>query len=169
MRVEEAIGQRIQELRKAQTDAKEMTQEELGERLGRYLERPWSRQAVSAAEKGQRAFTSVELAAFALVFDVPVQGLFLPSVEVSAIDMPSGVVVDPRSLSRAPADEGMEVDPQFSSRMLREVIQRFRQAAEQVQGMAETAERTRQSIAAGYEAALDLEAMHAAITWKDES
>lgn len=169
MRIEEVIGQRIQELRKAQADTKEMTQEDLGESLGRYLERPWSRQAVSAAEKGQRAFTSVELAAFALVFDVPVQRLLSTSIDVSTIEMPSGVEIDPRSLTHTSADKEFEIDPQFSARMLREVIDRFKQAAEEVREMAELAARTRQSITTGYEAALDLEAMHAVITWKEES
>jgi len=36
---------------------------DLGEALGRYLGRPWSRQAVHQAERGQRSFTAAELTA----------------------------------------------------------------------------------------------------------
>jgi hypothetical protein len=49
---------------------------DLGEALGRYLGKPWSRQAVHQAERGQRSFTATELTALALVLDTSVQGLF---------------------------------------------------------------------------------------------
>jgi transcriptional regulator with XRE-family HTH domain len=72
MRVEEAIGRQIAHLR-AQ---RQLSLADLGEALGRYLGKPWSRQAVHQAERGQRSFTAAELAALALVLDTAVQALF---------------------------------------------------------------------------------------------
>jgi transcriptional regulator with XRE-family HTH domain len=72
MRVEEAIGRQITHLR-AQ---RQLSQADLGEALGRYLGKPWSRQAVHQAERGQRSFTAAELTALALVLDTSVQALF---------------------------------------------------------------------------------------------
>src|ERR1700756_1275987 len=72
MRVEEAIGRQVARLR-AQ---RQVSPGDLGEALGRYLGKPWSRQAVHQAERGQRSFTAAELTALALVLDTSVQGLF---------------------------------------------------------------------------------------------
>ena len=72
MRVEQAIGRQITHLR-AQ---RQLSQADLGEALGRYLGKPWSRQAVHQAERGQRSFTAAELTALALVLDTSVQALF---------------------------------------------------------------------------------------------
>jgi transcriptional regulator with XRE-family HTH domain len=72
MRVEEAIGRQIAHLR-AQ---RQLSQADLGEALGRYLGKPWSRQAVHQAERGQRSFSAAELTALALVLDTSVQALF---------------------------------------------------------------------------------------------
>jgi transcriptional regulator with XRE-family HTH domain len=72
MRVEEAIGRQIAH-RRAQ---RQLSLADLGEALGRYLGKPWSRQAVHQAERGQRSFTAAELTALALVLDTAVQALF---------------------------------------------------------------------------------------------
>src|SRR5215467_10337390 len=56
MRVEEAIGRQVARLR-AQ---RQLSLADLGEALGRYLGKPWSRQAVHQAERGQRSFTAAE-------------------------------------------------------------------------------------------------------------
>jgi transcriptional regulator with XRE-family HTH domain len=72
MRVEEAIGRQIARLR-AQ---RQRSQADLGEALGCYLGKPWSRQAVHQAERGQRSFTAAELTALALALDTSVQALF---------------------------------------------------------------------------------------------
>lgn len=90
MRIEEVIGQRIQELRKAQPGTGEMSQEKLGSLLEPLLGKPWSRQAVSAAEAGKRAFTAVELVALAAVLDTTIDDLFDPRWQ-AAVTMPSGV------------------------------------------------------------------------------
>jgi transcriptional regulator with XRE-family HTH domain len=88
--VEQAIGHRIREIR----EAKGMTQEALGAELAVYLERPWSRQAVSAAEQGKRAFAAVELLALAQALDTPVVSLLRPPVTATTVDMPSGTKLD---------------------------------------------------------------------------
>ena len=90
MRVEEAIGRQVSRLR-AQ---RQLSLTDLGEALGRYLDKPWSRQAVHQAERGQRSFTAAELTALALALDTSVQTLFhaddgpikLPRRAVSAED-----------------------------------------------------------------------------------
>ncbi|GAA3655494.1 hypothetical protein GCM10022224_018270 [Nonomuraea antimicrobica] len=86
LRVEEAIGRQIARLRAE----RRMSLTELGEALGRYLDRPWSRQAVHQAERGQRAFTAAELTALALVLDTAVPVLF--RAEDDRIELPGGAV-----------------------------------------------------------------------------
>src|ERR1700761_9180358 len=80
--VEAAIGQQIARLR----EARGLSLTQLGEALGRYLGRPWSRQAVHQAERGRRAFTAAELAALALAPDTSGPALFLP--EPDQIQLP---------------------------------------------------------------------------------
>jgi transcriptional regulator with XRE-family HTH domain len=82
MRVEEAIGRQIARIR-AQ---RQLSLTELGEALGRYLDRPWSRQAVHQAERGQRSFTAVELTALALALDTSIPALF--RAEDDRIELP---------------------------------------------------------------------------------
>lgn len=90
MRVEAAIGQQIAHLRAA----RQMSLTQLGQAMGRYLGKPWSRQAVHQAERGRRAFTAAELAAVALALDTSIPALFLsdagpvelPGMTVSAED-----------------------------------------------------------------------------------
>jgi transcriptional regulator with XRE-family HTH domain len=86
MRVEEAIGRQIAHLR-AQ---RQLSQADLGEALGRYLGKPWSRQAVHQAERGQRSFTAAELTALALVLDTSVQALF--RAEDDHIELPGRAI-----------------------------------------------------------------------------
>ncbi|SEG24221.1 Helix-turn-helix domain-containing protein [Nonomuraea solani] len=86
MRVEEAIGRQIARLRAE----RRMSLTELGEALGGYLDRPWSRQAVHQAERGQRSFTAAELTALALVLDTSVPALF--RAEDDPIELPGRAV-----------------------------------------------------------------------------
>ena len=80
MRIETAIGKRIAHFR----EARQLSLTQLGEAMGRYLGKPWSRQAVHQAERGRRAFTAAELAALALVLDTSVPALFLADGDASA-------------------------------------------------------------------------------------
>ncbi len=86
MRVETAIGRQIARLR----EARQMSLTQLGEAVGRYLDRPWSRQAVHQAERGQRAFTAAELTALALALDTSVPALFL--AEDEPVELPGATV-----------------------------------------------------------------------------
>lgn len=51
-------------------------QDELGAHVADYVEYPWTRQTVSDAENGRRAFTAEDVIALALTFDVPISALF---------------------------------------------------------------------------------------------
>lgn len=93
MELEKVIGARIAALREGK-----MTQAELGERVGRYLGKPWSRQTVSAAEKGRRAFAALDLLVLSIELDVPLYSLFEPmpseeGEEDSEIETPGGVPI----------------------------------------------------------------------------
>ena len=97
MRVEELVGQRI----RTERDRLEMTQEQLGKRLSDKLGRSWSRQAVSAAEKGDRAFTAAELVAIASTLDISVGGLLMPPAGVDDVEMPNGTALSRQDLVAA--------------------------------------------------------------------
>jgi transcriptional regulator with XRE-family HTH domain len=86
LRIEEGIGQRIRERR----EQLEMSQAELGRLLGPLLDKEWSRQTVSAAEQGKRAFTSAEVVAISHVLRTTVSQLFRPPAKAGEITMPSG-------------------------------------------------------------------------------
>ena len=86
MRVETAIGNQIARLR----ETRQMSLTQLGQALGRYLDRPWSRQAVHQAERGRRAFTAAELAAFALALDTSVPALFL--TDADQLELPGATI-----------------------------------------------------------------------------
>src|SRR5262252_1100792 len=86
MRVEVAIGKQIARLR----EMRHLSLTELGEAVGRYLDRSWSRQAVHQAERGRRAFTAAELAAFALVLDTSVPALFL--ADADQLELPGATI-----------------------------------------------------------------------------
>src|SRR5437763_1475042 len=86
MRVEQAIGRQIATLR-AQ---RRLSLADLGEALGGYLGKPWSRQAVHQAERGQRSFTAAELTALALALDTSVQALF--RAEDDPIELPGRAI-----------------------------------------------------------------------------
>ena len=86
MRVETAIGNQIARLR----ETRQMSLTQLGEALGRYLGRPWSRQAVHQAERGRRAFTAAELAALALALDTSVPALFL--ADADQLELPGATI-----------------------------------------------------------------------------
>jgi transcriptional regulator with XRE-family HTH domain len=86
MRIETAIGKQIARLR----EARQMSLTQLGEAMGKYLDKPWSRQAVHQAERGRRAFTAAEMAALALALETSVPALFL--VDAAHIELPSAAI-----------------------------------------------------------------------------
>ena len=86
MRVETAIGKQIARFR----ETRQMSLTQLGEALGQYLDKPWSRQAVHQAERGRRAFTAAELTAIALALGTSVPALFLADGE--PVELPGATV-----------------------------------------------------------------------------
>lgn len=93
--IEEVIGERI---RMARSTAG-LSQEQLGHLLEPYLGRPWTRQAVSSAEKGGRDFTALELLGLAQVLDVHTAWLMTPPAGAT-IDTPGGMTVPADDLWR---------------------------------------------------------------------
>lgn len=89
MTVEQAIGDR---LRRVRTKAG-LSQADVGSSLTRFLGKSWSRQAVWAAEQGQRAFTAVELYALAQVLDVSPAWLLGPQSGDDQCMYPTGLTI----------------------------------------------------------------------------
>lgn len=87
MKVEEVVGRRIREAR----EARGLSQEEFGGLLATHLAKPWARQAMSAAEKGQRSFSAVELLAISVVIGCDIAALFRMPGDLDGVTMPSGV------------------------------------------------------------------------------
>ena len=86
MQIEVAIGKQIARFR----EARQMSLTQLGEVLGKYLDKPWSRQAVHQAERGRRAFTAAEMAALALALETSIPALFL--TDDAHIELPGAAV-----------------------------------------------------------------------------
>jgi transcriptional regulator with XRE-family HTH domain len=72
---EQVVGHRIAS---ARSDRGIRRQEELGARLEDYLGKPWTKQAVSETERGNRKLNPTELLAFATVLGYPVSWFFVP-------------------------------------------------------------------------------------------
>ena len=90
MRIEEIVGKRVQ----AKREELGWSQAELGQRLGKHLGSSWSRQSVSAAEKGKRAFPVAEMVAFAHVLDVTISYLLMPPPDVLEVELTPGGAAD---------------------------------------------------------------------------
>jgi transcriptional regulator with XRE-family HTH domain len=86
LRIETAIGKQIARFR----ETRQMSLTQLGKAMGKYLDKPWSRQAVHQAERGRRAFTAAEMAALALVLETSIPALFL--TDDTHIELPSAAV-----------------------------------------------------------------------------
>jgi transcriptional regulator with XRE-family HTH domain len=97
LKIEEVIGKHIADAR----DQQGMSQQQLAEKIGEVLGRPWSRQAVWAAEKGRRAFTAAELVAFAVVLGVPVAHLLSPPLTNGDVQLQDGAAIDKTELRAA--------------------------------------------------------------------
>jgi len=75
-----------------------MSQEELGRRLEPLLGKAWPRQAVWAAERGQRAFTAAELLALATALETTPGLLITPHPWVETVETPGGASVPVKEL-----------------------------------------------------------------------
>lgn len=101
MTVEEIVGANVRQIR----EELEMTQEQLGAALGEYLGKTWTRQAVSAAEKGRRNWRATDVMGVAMILEVSAGRLLFPR-EAETVDFPArgvnakairGVVLKPNS------------------------------------------------------------------------
>lgn len=122
MNTSQIVGRRIFQARKDLA----LSQNELGQRLGELLEKPWFPQAVAEAEKGRRQFTAEELLALARVLDRPVAWFFIPpaseDVEFPSRTVPFGELVNGPLLggvegnaAQALVEEGMAIVNALSS------------------------------------------------------
>ncbi|MFD1660008.1 helix-turn-helix transcriptional regulator [Streptomyces caeni] len=121
MKIEEVIGANLQWIREDQG----MTQAQLGEAVARHLGKPWSRQAVSAAEKGRRAFSAADLLALALVLDVTIPSFFLlRDWNRDDVELPGTVVLADaymkRVFHRSDIKAGADLLTRSSARRLRD-------------------------------------------------
>ncbi|MFE3202288.1 helix-turn-helix transcriptional regulator [Embleya sp. NPDC059237] len=91
MKIEQVIGRNARRLR----EARGLSQADLGRDVASHLGHPWSRQAVSAAEKGRRAFTASDLLALSRVLDSTIPELLLPAERPQGpgIELGDGVYV----------------------------------------------------------------------------
>lgn len=72
MRIQELIGRNVRQAR----EEADLSQRELGQRIGNVLGKPWHPQAVSAAEKGGRDWAAEDLVAVAFVLGRTIESLF---------------------------------------------------------------------------------------------
>lgn len=93
MKIEEVIGSNMRRVR----EERGLSQTDLGQAIEPHQGRAWSRQAVSAAEKGQRAFSAADLMALALVLDVSIPSLFLLTDwrDDRSVEIADGITVSP--------------------------------------------------------------------------
>ncbi|WDG17482.1 helix-turn-helix domain-containing protein [Microbacterium sp. Clip185] len=99
MRIEKIVGQNMAKLRAH----KDWSQPQLGKAIGDLLgTKPWSRQAVSNAENGQRAFTAADLVAIACVLETSPAALLalgptstVKAIEVGDVSIPRGTLENP--------------------------------------------------------------------------
>lgn len=106
LKIERIVGERIRIAREAMG----YSQTELGRRIGEALDKAWPRQAISAAERGERAFTASELFVFGQILRVPVSSFFSPPSGVDEIEVSSGTtyptsVLDDLRIADNPAQE----------------------------------------------------------------
>jgi transcriptional regulator with XRE-family HTH domain len=124
VRIEEIVGERV----RAKREELRWSQAELGERLGKHLGAPWSRQSVSAAEKGKRAFPVAEMIAFARVLDVTISYLLMPPANIDTVEMAPGVVAESAVIMRSTlpfkgTDGSEEKQLETAGRFLRHLLE----------------------------------------------
>jgi hypothetical protein len=78
----QVIGLNVKRLRESR-----MTAEEFGQRIGEILGKTWPRQVVYMMERGGRACTAEDVTAAAMVLDVPIMDLFIPSADVDQVQV----------------------------------------------------------------------------------
>lgn len=119
MKLEEVIGENIARHRAEQG----LSQADLGEALGVYLEKPWSRQAVHSAEKGKRAFAAAELVSLSLVLGCELADLMAPqgAARDDLIDLPNGAVPGRKLMATVTSGEPEDIVRRLNLDTLRQL------------------------------------------------
>jgi transcriptional regulator with XRE-family HTH domain len=131
VRVEEVVGRRIRDAR----EARGISQAEFGKSLGALLDRTWTRQAVSDAEKGKRAFTAQELVALSIVIGCEITDLFRLPADADSLEMP-GNILSRDQLDRKLSDAS---DAAELRRTLLDLLRSAGQLSEAGEGLRQTA------------------------------
>lgn len=90
MKIEEIVGKRMRERR----EELGLSQSQLGKRIGGHLGRDWPRQAVSAAEAGQRSFGIADMVVLAHVLGISIGHLVTPPAGLPQVEMAPGVFAE---------------------------------------------------------------------------
>lgn len=91
------IGRNMRRVR----EGRGLSQTDLGQAVTEQLGKPWSRQAVSAAEKGRRYFTAADLMALARILDTSLPSLLLlAGRDASEVDLAEGAHVPAEEYQR---------------------------------------------------------------------
>jgi transcriptional regulator with XRE-family HTH domain len=149
MRIEEVIGQRMKDFRELEG----MSQRELGEGLEPYLGKPWSRQAVSTAETGGRAFTAIELITIAAVLGTSVSRLMTLMPAVGELETPGGVVISGRDTAAVVVSR---MSPNVIYSEMQSAITELAQRLAELETEAAQAARSRSMVFDSMQALLDL-------------
>jgi transcriptional regulator with XRE-family HTH domain len=140
---EQVVGRRITRARK---DRGISRQEDLGARLAEYLGKPWTKQAVSETERGNRRLNPTELLAFATVLRYPVSWFFLPPT--ARLKFPGRVVLVGElsdGALRAAADEDIRQLLQNEQMVVLYALERaYNEANERMLGLLELTEKKEQ-------------------------
>lgn len=132
-KVGELVGMNV----KAARERRGMTQGQLGLALEAFLGKTWTRQAVSIAESGDRAFAAEDLLALAGATGTTVEDLLLPTdpsalrdgvVALPAVDLSYEGLLD--IVIGLTEDENVEAQAEAGSSLLREKVTRLREAHE---------------------------------------
>jgi transcriptional regulator with XRE-family HTH domain len=98
--IERVIGRQLASARKRAG----WSQAELGEAVGRFTGKPWSRQTVANAEGGQRGFTASDVWVLSFALDIAPSALIVPDVAMGTVEV-SGVPVRAHRFRRFKAQQ----------------------------------------------------------------
>lgn len=117
--VRQIVGRNIVKLRTAAG----LSQNDLGIKLEQWLESSWSRQAVSQAEQGKRAFGVDDLVALSVALDASLKQLLTPPKFVESVVLASGVELSTASYEEVVLGGPSDADVVQRSRVIGQLIE----------------------------------------------